>query len=166
MVALRRILDARFSRFEKQGEFPAPADAEATGWLVEKVKGQTNPSSQTVNETVRRVAKVLGYAVCSYVNAQMSEPLRARLERVVVASELQLRAMGGERGGDRPRGDVTSALFKPEEERNHAVMLECSKWIGTAQTAGFLNGAPFNLEPGLGINCAAASQPASGPAGA
>lgn len=157
---LSAILNARLTRFEQKGEFPAVADANVTIWLAGKFAQINN--EQMKNDIVRGTARLLADAVYHYTKTQAGREKREQLERVVLITEAQLKAMVRPSGGQ-TQPDVTSAMTEGGTERNAKMEKAMAAWIGTAEVAGILNGAPYNFQRGLGIQRPA---PTSGPASA
>ena len=161
------ILDSRLTRFEQKGEFPAVADANVIAWLAGKFAQITN--NQTKNNVVLRAARLLADAVHHYTQTESGADQREQLERVVLITEQQLKAMARVAGGP-AQPDVTTAMTDGGTDRNAKMQKAMDGWIGTPQTAGVLNGAPYNFERGLGIKRPApatgpsATAPATGPA--
>jgi len=173
ITALLKILDARFTRFETQGEFPARADTQVVTWLAAAVPGINN--AEIRNSVVRRIARLLADAVHVYINEaageegeeslqkEVSEARRNELQWVIAEAELQLRILVKPA---EPRPDVTAAFFEKNPQNRHEQMTrQIGLWIGSDQGAGVLNGAPFNFERGLNIKrTPAATRPAPEPA--
>jgi hypothetical protein len=158
--ALMAILDARLIRFEQKGEFPALADTTATAWLAGKIA--QIPNNQTKNEIVRRTARLLADAVYHFTQTEAGRDQQQTLERVIVMTETQLKAMVKALAPDAAtQPNVTAAMAAGGTDRNTKIETELAKWIGTAQTPGVLNAAPFSFERGLAIKRPA---PAGGPA--
>ncbi len=158
--AIMAILDARLIRFEQKGEFPALADATATAWLAGRIAQIAN--NQTKNEVVRRTARLMADAVYHLTQTEAGRDQRQTLERVIVMTEAQLKAMVKVLApAVATQPDVTTPMAAGGPDRNTKMDKELSAWIGTAQAPGVLNAAPFNFERGLAIKRPA---PASGPA--
>ncbi len=158
--ALLAIMDARLTRFEQKGEFPVVADANVTTWLAGRFAQINN--NQTKNEVIRRTARLVADAVHHYTKTEAGRDQREQLERVVVIAEAQLKAMvKAVVPGAATQPDVTTAMTEGGAERNVKMEKEMAAWIGTDQTAGILNAAPFNFERGLAIK---RPVPTSGPA--
>ena len=155
---LMAILNARLTRFEQKGEFPAVADANATAWLAGKFAQINN--NQTKNNIVLATARLLADAVYHYTKTEAGREQREQLERVVVVTEAQLKVMVKPAAGQ-TQPDVTTAMTDGGVERNAKMEEAIGAWIGTAEADGILNGAPFSFPRGLGIKRTA---PASGPA--
>jgi hypothetical protein len=151
------ILNSRLTRFEQQGEFPAVADANVIAWLAGKFAQITN--NQTKNDVVRGAARLLADAAYHYTHTESGPGQKEQLERVILITEQQLKAMVKPAGGQ-AQPDVTTAMTDGGTDRNAKVEKAMDAWIGTPQTAGILNGAPYNFERGLGIK---RPVPASGP---
>lgn len=159
---LLAILDARLTRFEQKGEFPAVADANVTIWLAGKFAQINN--NQMKNDIIRGTARLLADAVYHYTKTQAGREQREQLERVVVITEAQLKTMAKPSAGQ-TQPDVTVAMTEGGAERNAKMEKAMDAWIGTAEVAGILNGAPYNFQRGLGIQRPApTSRPASAPA--
>lgn len=154
---LMAVLDSRLTRFEQKGEFPAVADANAAAWLAGKL-GQIN-NNQTRSDVVRRTARLLADAVYHYTQTEAGVDQKIQLERVILITEQQLKAMTPG-AGSQTQPDVTTAMTEGGAERNAKMQAAMDAWIGTPQKAGLLNGAPYNFERGLGIRRPA---PATGP---
>ena len=127
-----------------------------TAWLAGKFAQITN--NQTKNDIVRRTARLLADAVYHYTQTEAGRDQRQQLgARRCVIAETQLKAMTKGPGGQ-AQPDVTTAMTDGGTDRNTKMEKEIGAWIGTAQTAGVLNGAPFNFERGLAIKRPAARQ--------
>lgn len=155
---LMTIMDARLTRFEQTGEFPVTGDANVIAWLAGKLAQINN--NQTKNDIIRRAARLLADAVYHYTETPAGRDQRQNLERVVVIIEQHLKAMT-KGSGNQAQPDVTTAMTEGGEDRNARMKKEIGAWIGTDQSAGLLNNAPFAFERGLGIKRPA---PATGPA--
>lgn len=155
---LMAILNARLTRFEQKGEFPAVADANAAAWLAGKFAQINN--NQTKNNIVLATARLVADAVHHYTKTEAGREQREQLERVVVVAEAQLKVMVKPAAGQ-TQPDVTTAMTDGGVERNAKMEKAIGAWIGTDEADGILNAAPYSFPRGLGIKRPA---PASGPA--
>ena len=146
--ALLDILDARALRFEQQGVMPSVVDVNIIAWLL----GQDQPlkNATTKKRLVLLTGRVLADAVHAYLNQGPDKLRRHRLERVILSTETALKQLAkGAGDGDLP--DVTGAMCGGGETCRVNMASALAGWIGTTDRAGVLNGEPFKLEPGLGI---------------
>jgi len=151
ITALTTILNARFERFETKGEFPAVADAEAVAWMTAQAGG-------TRMDATRAAARLLADAVWIYTNQDASQDQKRQLERVIVTIETALTKVAA-KPDNTPKPNVTKVMSAGGANRLAAVASECDKWIGTEETEGYLNGAPFNFPRGLGIKRPTTEEP-------
>ncbi len=155
------ILDARLSRVEKQGEWPAVADAETINWLAGKVRAPTFNNAQVLKDVVRVAARLLADAAYAQANLKPSEQIELELERIVALTEDPSDADRPVLGladlykakvpnGAVPSPSVTEAVNSTTPDQKARVSTAIAKWIGSDQTKGVLND-PFGLPVGLNI---------------
>jgi hypothetical protein len=141
------ILEARLKRFEEQWVVPCLADGEAAAWLGGRY-GAIN--DQAVKKRIlQAVARLLADSVHVYAKQTLTPSEKRSLETAILATETQLRAMVN--SNDAP--SVSTIMIKNAKEPNkHDDMLaELVKWIGSADSEGLLNAAPFSFPVELGI---------------
>jgi hypothetical protein len=160
--AVLAVMDARLTRFERQGELPNHADADWAAWLGRRLARTDDTQLRT--RIVRTLARLLADAAHAYVNQELPSEIRRDIEVVIASAERQLKLLTN-LPANQPI-DVTAALFADEATRDEAITREVDKWIGTDQTTGYLNQAPWNFPPGLGIDrTPPATQPTTGTTG-
>jgi len=156
------ILEGRLARIEQKKGWPLAADAEAIKWLGERLPRLSGDQLQ--NRATLIMARMMTHAVFAYLSKPGDDAL-AGLEKVVLASEAQLKEVLNRRASAEKPPSVAAAMLEggPAQAGNALPALE--KWIGTAQEPGSLNKAPFNFEVGLKIPPPAATVSAANPAG-
>jgi len=157
LPVLVAILSSRLTRFEQKGEFPAAADANTIAWLAGRFA--QIPNNETKNSVVLIAARLLADAAYHYIHTEAGPSQREQLERVILITEQQLKAMARPAAGQ-TQPDVTTAMTDGGTDRNAKMQKALDAWIGTPQAAGILNGAPYNFARELGIK---RPVPASGP---
>jgi hypothetical protein len=148
-VAIVRILENRLNRFEKQGQVPSIAEREAAARLGARAVGMQN--TQQLNNVVLQLGRLLADAVFAFNSSSTPAAHKEDLERVIIATEQALVAIANAKASGQPRPEVTRALLTPGPDQAQRIAAEVNKWIGTAESPGFLNAPPFSLPAGLNI---------------
>lgn len=140
------ILDARLERFEQAGTQPTLADARAAGWLSKRAIAANNPAAR--KEAASRLGRLLADAVHVYTSQTLPDAQKRPIELTVLEAEALLKELVG---GTQPPPDVSGALLNGGALQQANMSRQVDLWIGTEQTAGLLNGPPFELPRVLGI---------------
>jgi hypothetical protein len=173
------LLDARLTRVEKEGEWPAIADAEAVNWLAAKSRLPSLNNAQIQKDIVRVTARLLVDAAWADANLKPPQQIKQDLERIVILTEdpsdadhpiLGLVDLYKTKvpGGAAPSPSVSEAASmatpdaKAAADQKAKIAVAITKWVGSEQTKGLLNDA-FGLPIGLGIQ-RPAPPPSSAPA--
>jgi hypothetical protein len=149
---LVQILDARLTRIEKQGEFPAVVDAEAVVWLAGKARTPGLNNAQIQKDIPRVAARLLADAAYACANLKPSEQLKSDMERIAALVEEPLTALLKAKVSNAtpPAPSVMESLTSTAVDQKGRVNAAIAKWIGADQTKGLLND-PFGLPIGMGI---------------
>jgi len=158
-----KILDSRFTQFEKKGLLPARAEAQAVSWLGARAAALNNNNDLRNNITLR-VARVMADAVNAYLPLLKEKPDeknkakiaklqsdKKHLEEVIEAAEQSLKTIAAKLAGGKAQPSVTKAMLEGGSERAKSMNTELENWIGSNEKSGFLNAQPFGLKPGLDI---------------
>lgn len=152
-------LDARLTRIEKEGGWPAPADADAVVWLLGKAKAAPLNTTQSQANIARLAGRLLANAALTYAETKPPEQIKLDLERTVLLVEPELAQLTSAKA---PNAKPPAPSLADQVAGNQKAKMAqtVTMWIGSGQTKGVLNEA-FNLPPGLGMQ---RSAPATAPA--
>ena len=124
-------------------------DGDAAAWLGKRALAAGNASAS--NSAAGRIARLMTSSVYAYFTEKLRKGQQELIERVIRAAETQLKAIVQSRAPNKQVPDITAAMLSGGPGRTDKMTLALNKWIGTTQSRGLLNDAPFNLKPGLGI---------------
>jgi hypothetical protein len=149
--ALNDSLNARLTRFEQQGGWPVPADADAVLWLLGKAQTAPLNAAASQSNIARLAGRLLADAVHAWAELKPPSHIKEDLERIVLLVEPALgtlcRAKAPNATLPSPGlADLVTSNAGPQARAAEII----AKWIGAGQTKGVLNDA-FNLPAGLGI---------------
>lgn len=144
-------LEARLGAMEQKNLWPALADAEIIRWIGGKVPAMTDAQRQTRDRAILLLGRLMSDAVHAYTTRKPDDIRQETLEKVVMASEAQLKAIAARLSPSARPPDLTAAMLEGGANQAAQMKLALNKWIGTPQDAGVLNGAPYNLPRELGI---------------
>jgi len=164
-ATLMAILDARLDGMEQGTLRPCEADGEVIEWLGRRAAegGAANALRQ---ELLPRTAKLFAYGCDAYLRRVFKPTYTMSLEELIIQTETRLEDLVKQAQPDvkLPSPAVRIAMLEDGDARYEQMKQSLMGWIGSAQTRGVLNAAPFNLPVGLGITLKAVA-PATAPAG-
>lgn len=171
--AILEILSARIDAYAHGNWFGAAGDARAA-FILQRIMG-ANPNplgAATQALVVRRLAGLLKIAVLTYVPLanlaadSATPPSRMHdLELLIDSAETALTASARAMQAQLKAPSVSAKMKSGDQGRLTEMRLELNAWIGTAQTPGQLNGAPFDLPVGLpGVEVVPTSRSTTQPA--
>jgi hypothetical protein len=152
IAAIMTALDNRCQQlYEEKGILPLKADGEALAWVADRAE-RGNDAAARLGAT-RRAARVLADAVYAYLNEKPGNEQRQELEELIIQVETRLEGLVRvvNRNVKLPDPTVRAAMLAGGPERNKKMEAARDQWVGSGQSPGVLNAAPFDFPVGLGI---------------
>ncbi len=156
------ILEARLTRMEQTGMWPAMGDGEIAAWLTPARVGDAARQTRAIT----LLARLLANATFAYTSVKLTPTQQEEIERVIMPTEEQLTALVKARAAQAavPSPNVTKATLDAGPNQTVNMRQALTGWIGSENQDGLLNKAPFGLPRGLGLKPPTTTAPASAPA--